>query len=182
MNQLVLSGTATLVPSGTRSSCYRGPESDLSPCLSALSSRRNSSNQKSFGFLLTDRRHSGSWGQPPTTIHLFCLVSLSTTATMRWRNRGPARQSQRLSSLEHLMSDLTEVELLWLRSASKTAFGLGVLSRKRSSIVAGGCCHLRRAASLRSFAGRRMTSERQSRGSTSCGRLHPDIGARLCPM
>ena len=27
VNHLVLSGTATLVPSGTRSSCYRGPES-----------------------------------------------------------------------------------------------------------------------------------------------------------
>ena len=29
VNQLVLSGTATLVPSGTRSSCYRGPKSEL---------------------------------------------------------------------------------------------------------------------------------------------------------
>lgn len=55
MNQLVLSGTATLVPSGTRHSCYRGPESHPSPCPLAPSSRRNSSNQKSFGFLLTDR-------------------------------------------------------------------------------------------------------------------------------
>jgi hypothetical protein len=51
VNQFVLSGTTTLVPSGTELSCYRGPESDLSPCSLALSS----SNQKSFGFLLTDR-------------------------------------------------------------------------------------------------------------------------------
>ena len=36
VNQLVLSGTATLVPSGTRSSCYRGPESELSPWRSIL--------------------------------------------------------------------------------------------------------------------------------------------------
>jgi hypothetical protein len=54
VNQLVLSGTTTLVPSGTGSSCYRGPESVLSACYQVRSSRRNSSNQKSFGFLLTD--------------------------------------------------------------------------------------------------------------------------------
>jgi hypothetical protein len=55
VNQLVLSGTTTLVPSGTGSSCYRGPESVLSACYQARSSRRNFPNQKSFGFLLTDR-------------------------------------------------------------------------------------------------------------------------------
>ena len=55
MNQLVLSGTTTLVPSGTGCSCYRGPESVLSACYQARSSRRNFTNQKSFGFLLTDR-------------------------------------------------------------------------------------------------------------------------------
>lgn len=64
MNQLVLSGTATLVLSGTRSSCYRGPESSLSACLSAHSSPSNFTNQKSFGFLLTDQtasRIGGNW-------------------------------------------------------------------------------------------------------------------------
>ena len=55
MNQLVLSGTTILVPSGTGSSCYRGPKSVLSACYQARSSRRNITNQKSFGFLLTDR-------------------------------------------------------------------------------------------------------------------------------
>lgn len=55
MNQLVLSGTATLVLSGTRSSCYRGPESSLRACFFAISSCSNFTNQKSFGFLLTDR-------------------------------------------------------------------------------------------------------------------------------
>ena len=53
MNQLVLSGTATLVLSGTRSSCYRGPESSLRACFSSLSGCSNFTNQKSFGFLLT---------------------------------------------------------------------------------------------------------------------------------
>jgi hypothetical protein len=64
VNQLVLSGTATLVLSGTRSSCYRGPESSLSACFSALSGRSNFTNQKSFGFLLTDQAESrigGDW-------------------------------------------------------------------------------------------------------------------------
>jgi hypothetical protein len=55
VNQLVLSGTATLVPSGTGSSCYRGPKSGLRPCCSTLCSSRNFPNLKSFGFFLTDR-------------------------------------------------------------------------------------------------------------------------------
>lgn len=55
MNHLVLSGTATVVPSGTRSSCYRGPESELTPWRSIASSPRNFPNLESFGFLLMDR-------------------------------------------------------------------------------------------------------------------------------
>jgi hypothetical protein len=54
VNHLVLSGTATIVPSGTRSSCYRGPESELTPWRSIPSSPRNFPNLESFGFLLTD--------------------------------------------------------------------------------------------------------------------------------
>jgi hypothetical protein len=54
VNHLVLSGTATVVPSGTRSSCYRGPESELTPWRSIPSSPRNFPNLESFGFLLTD--------------------------------------------------------------------------------------------------------------------------------
>lgn len=64
MNQLVLSGTATLVLSGTRSSCYRGPESSLTACFSKPSGLSNFTNQKSFGFLLTDQttsRIGGNW-------------------------------------------------------------------------------------------------------------------------
>jgi hypothetical protein len=55
VNRLVLSGTATVVPLGTRSSCYRGPESELTPWRSIPSSPRNFPNLESFGFLLTDR-------------------------------------------------------------------------------------------------------------------------------
>ena len=65
MNQLVLSGTATLVLSGTRSSCYRGPESSLRACFSALSSHSNFTNQKSFGFLLTEQATSRIGGNGP---------------------------------------------------------------------------------------------------------------------
>jgi hypothetical protein len=62
VNQLVLLGTAILVLSGTQSSCYRGPESSLRACFSALSSRSNFTNQKSFGFLLTDQAESRALG------------------------------------------------------------------------------------------------------------------------
>ena len=55
MNHLVLSGTATHVPSGTRSSCYRGPESVEESSHSITCRARNFSNLESFGFFLTDR-------------------------------------------------------------------------------------------------------------------------------
>jgi hypothetical protein len=67
VNQLVLSGTATPVLSGTRSSCYRGPVSSLRAGFSALFRCSNFTNQKSFGFLLTDqaeRRGGGDWQRP----------------------------------------------------------------------------------------------------------------------
>jgi hypothetical protein len=54
VNHLVLSGTAGVVPSGTRSSCYRGPESELTPWRSIPCRLRNFPNLESFGFLLTD--------------------------------------------------------------------------------------------------------------------------------
>ena len=68
MNQLVLSGTATLVLWRTQSSCYRGPESSLRACFFALSRPSNFTNQKSFGFLLTDQTTShigGDWQRGP---------------------------------------------------------------------------------------------------------------------
>lgn len=55
MNHLVLSGTNTIVPSGTGSSCYRGPESIETRYLRTACGNRNFSNLESFGFLLTDR-------------------------------------------------------------------------------------------------------------------------------
>jgi hypothetical protein len=55
VNHLVLSGTDCVVPSGTRSSCYRGPESQLTAWRSTVFRPRNFTNLESFGFLLTDR-------------------------------------------------------------------------------------------------------------------------------
>lgn len=82
MNQLVLSGTATLVLSGTRSSCYRGPESHLRACLFALSSRSNFTNQKSFGFLLTDQAESRVGGaRQRRSVSPACLCRPHTLST-----------------------------------------------------------------------------------------------------
>lgn len=80
------------------------------------------------------------------------------------------------------MTDVTEVELLWLEKRIENRIRFGRAVEERSSTLADGSCHLRQVASLLSFAGRRATSERRSRGSTSCGRSHRDSGARRCRM
>ena len=54
MNQLVLSGTRTLVLSGTGSSCYQGPKSVKTDGSSIAWVALNFTNKESFGFLLTD--------------------------------------------------------------------------------------------------------------------------------
>ena len=56
MNQFVLLGTTTDVPTGTRSSCYRGPKSDETPWHSTTCRGRNFTNLESFGFFLTRSR------------------------------------------------------------------------------------------------------------------------------
>jgi len=53
VNPVVLSGTDTIVPSGTRSSCYRGPKSVESVSASGACCAHNFSNLDSFGILLT---------------------------------------------------------------------------------------------------------------------------------
>jgi hypothetical protein len=54
VNHLVLSGTATHVLSGIRSSCYRGPKSGLRFWRLTSFRARNFTNLESFGFFLTD--------------------------------------------------------------------------------------------------------------------------------
>ena len=56
MNQFVLLGTTTDVPTGTRSSCYRGPKSDETSWHSTTCRSRNFTNLESFGFFLTRSR------------------------------------------------------------------------------------------------------------------------------
>lgn len=56
MNQFVLLGTTTDVPTGTRSSCYRGPKSNETSWHSTTCRGRNFTNLESFGFLLTESR------------------------------------------------------------------------------------------------------------------------------
>jgi chromosome partitioning protein len=54
VNHLVLSGTLSIVPSGTRSTCYRGPKSGKNSCLSKACHASNFSNLDSFGIYLTN--------------------------------------------------------------------------------------------------------------------------------
>jgi hypothetical protein len=56
VNQFVLLGTTTNVPTGTRSSCYRGPKSDETSWHSTTCRGRNFTNLESFGFFLTRSR------------------------------------------------------------------------------------------------------------------------------
>ena len=63
MNSLVLSGTAALVLSRTRSSCYQGPESGEYRDGSTAYPCRNVSNLDSFGIFLTSPPKTGRWGR-----------------------------------------------------------------------------------------------------------------------
>ena len=56
MNQFVLWGTTSDVPTGTRSSCYRGPKPDETSWRSTTCGGRNFTNLESFGFFLTGSR------------------------------------------------------------------------------------------------------------------------------
>ncbi|MGY4483094.1 hypothetical protein ACVWWR_002285 [Bradyrhizobium sp. LM3.2] len=77
------------------------------------------------------------------------------------------------------MSDLTEVEVLWLEKRIKNRIRFGRIIEENGRLIATDvCCHSRRAASLLSFVGRPMTLERSFRGLTSCARLHRDSAAR----
>lgn len=110
MNQLVLSGTATLVPSGTQSSCYRGPKSGLRPCCSALCSARNFPNPESFGFFLTDPAFVAAGDNQQWLSASTVLVSLPSpiqnqrigkTWLRRQERSGQGRTAMALLSLSH---------------------------------------------------------------------------------
>jgi hypothetical protein len=153
VNHLVLSGTATVVPSGTRSSCYRGPESKLTPWRSIPSSPRNLPNLESFGFLLTDHRSWRAVNSAPTaTPRASCRRSLSPASRRQAvvadgpRARSWPRDPDLISPMrvgfglteipfnqtqEDDVTDLTTVELLWLekRIENRIRFGRTVAER-----------------------------------------------------
>ncbi len=54
MNPLVLSGTGTIVPSGTQLSCYQEPEIEKTSVFTKGFRDSNLSNLNSFGIYLTD--------------------------------------------------------------------------------------------------------------------------------
>jgi hypothetical protein len=95
VNQLVLSGTATLVPSGTQSSCYRGPKSGLRPCCATLCSARNFPNLKSFGFFLTDRAFVAAGDNQQRLSASAALVSLSSPIQNQRIDKTRLRQQLR---------------------------------------------------------------------------------------
>ena len=63
MNPVVPSGTGAVVPSGTRSSCHRGPKPQPTCRQQRAICARNFTNQESFGFLLTDAAEPHPWGR-----------------------------------------------------------------------------------------------------------------------
>ena len=97
MNSLVLSGTAPIVPSGTGSTCYQGPESLEKPRNSDNWGARNFSNKESFGFFLTDRaffaaeddRRSAAYG---TAISGFPNISAGGETALPSLRSGSAQQ------------------------------------------------------------------------------------------
>jgi hypothetical protein len=73
VNTLVLSGTAPLVPSGTRSSCYREPKSGLPPTAKRKFGDSNFSNRESN--LVRERL-----GRAPTTNPIISLMRLQASS------------------------------------------------------------------------------------------------------
>ena len=72
---------ATIVPSGTRSSCYRGPLATDFPLHSKDWAGRNFPNPDSFGICLTDDIHPGLWtASSPGREQLLCARGAGWTA------------------------------------------------------------------------------------------------------
>lgn len=94
MNCLVLSGTTRIVPSGTRSSCYRGPESTIHLLHSKPCGGRNFSNLDSYGIFLTHPR--------------FCSAvdSLTVDVTVEQRGRIKIAAFQRGITIADMLREL----------------------------------------------------------------------------
>ena len=96
MNHSCYRGPTTRVPSGTRSSSYRGPKSNVTFWRSNTFRARNFTNLKSCGFFLTERafstavvsgRNSGNW----------CEVSRNGSRNRELDSRSRGRTTSRLN-------------------------------------------------------------------------------------
>ncbi len=145
MNQFVLLGTTTDVPTGTQSSCYRGPESDETSWHSTTCRGRNFTNLESFGFLLTRSRPVGKRAffvnshQRARTGHR-CSKDGSRPGNWTAAELGADRASQRFSTPK---GSLQPAELGARRSLSVLRF-----SRANSSSIASGLRHRSKIASF----------------------------------
>jgi hypothetical protein len=139
VNQFVLLGTTTDVPTGTRSSCYRGPKSDETSWHSTTCRRRNFTNLESFGFFLTGSRVFKPVGkrafvnshQRARTRHRF---SKDGSRSRNWTTAelGDDRASQWFNAPKGL---LQSAELGARRTLSVFRFG------RANSIASGLCDH-----------------------------------------
>jgi hypothetical protein len=105
VNHLVLSGTATHVLSGTRSSCYRGPESRETFWQSIAYRARNFSNPESFGFFLTDRAFSTAEDNQPSSAPGGIVAALFLN-----RKAGEAKRTPQSKGVETRLSFVEEGE------------------------------------------------------------------------
>ena len=137
MNQFVLLGTTTDVPTGTRSSCYRGPKLDETSWHSTTYRGRNFTNLESFGFFLTRSRVFQPVGkrafvnshQRARTRHR-CSKDGSRSRNWTTAELGAHRASQRFSAPKGL---LQSAEQGARRTLSVFRFG-----RVNSSSIASG--------------------------------------------
>jgi hypothetical protein len=138
VNHLVLSGTRTIVPSGTKSSCHRGPKSKSTSWRARISRARNFTNRESFGFLLTEALEPASCSG--------CQDIPACPLPRRWRPsrlfrelilvcslpRNPGRTGRCACASHSLpakwnshVTDHTTVELLWLKGRIENRIRFG---------------------------------------------------------
>lgn len=110
--RVVLSGTCGVVPSGTRESCLREPESARTPLKSLPIGGPNYANQESYGFLLTQHRAVDDGHDSP----------------------DPAPRHRAVSAMQHGGSgpdDLTHVSLTWIAGKREEWLRFGRPCRNR---------------------------------------------------
>ncbi len=130
-----------------------------------------------FGFLLTDQTSKPRSEEQLATAGRQSCLSAEAVQVLLHPHKLTAARFQSPGSGG--MSDLTEVEVLWLEKRIENRDSVrSYRQRNASSIVTGVSCHLRPAASLPSSDGPPTTLGRSFRGSTSCAQSLRDSAAR----